>query len=650
MDILTLAALQKPATDLALKLLKPLTNKLAQLGEQKASLMYHKIFNSYSKYLEESYSRHMYFSSIVFKNEQKKLDDYYIPLTIVRPSAPDDSYTISDFPTEFISTNERILVVDTAGMGKTTLLKVLFLNCVRQQNGIPIYVELRKLSRKRSLLDFIVDQLSDLDGNQKKDLLFNLIKSGEFIFFLDGYDEIPEVERTEVTADLQDFIRRASKNIFVMTSRDEIGLTSFPSFQRFTINPLKKNEAYALLEKYADGNLAKTLIAKLELPQYSGIHEFLENPLLTSLLYKSFEFKATIPLKKHIFYRQVFEALYEVHDLTKEGGEYNRPKRSGLDIDRFERILRFLGYLTYRAAKIEFSKDDLLEFINSAKKLASESKAQSSRILHDLIHAVPLMNVDGNYVRWSHKSIQEYFAAQYLCRDTQGKLPEILLNYYNNPDIQKHVNLLSICADIDGNAFRHSVIKKIIEDGLASFSSSYNFEYPGISVGHILERKRLSTGRCFFFIRVRFTEDLIHSIDHETINIAVKPVQDYMNQTPEGQLMQMIQIANPGIAIAATTMSNAIDALDGNIDLPFVKGISNLKSQDLSEIDIDKNIHAIKIDDSLDNPVNSENNFLIINNMMSDAAEWKFDEIIAAKILKAINLEIITQRELLNSL
>ena len=79
-----------------------------------------------------------------------------------------------------------------------------------------------------------------------------------------------------------------------MTSREEIGLTAFPQFQRFKIRPLQKQEAYTLLTKYAENNLSRTLIAKLEQPENSAIHEFLTNPLLTSLLYKSFEYKHTV--------------------------------------------------------------------------------------------------------------------------------------------------------------------------------------------------------------------------------------------------------------------------------------------------------------------------------------------------------------------
>ena len=65
------------------------------------------------------------------------------------------------------------------------------------------------------------------------------------------YDlQISLEERGFVTTNVQDFISKADRNIFVLTSRPEQALTSFGDFQIFAINPLAKKEAYELLRKY----------------------------------------------------------------------------------------------------------------------------------------------------------------------------------------------------------------------------------------------------------------------------------------------------------------------------------------------------------------------------------------------------------------
>jgi len=74
-------------------------------------------------------------------------------------------------------------------------------------------------------------------------LLLHLLKSGQFIFFLDGFDEITFEDRRKVTEDIQSFIAKAFDNLFVITSRHETALASFGEFREFTIKPLSKQEA-----------------------------------------------------------------------------------------------------------------------------------------------------------------------------------------------------------------------------------------------------------------------------------------------------------------------------------------------------------------------------------------------------------------------
>jgi predicted NACHT family NTPase len=94
-----------------------------------------------------------------------------------------------------------------------------------------------------------------------------------------------------------------------MASRDHQGLVAFADFKRVSIRPLQSTEAHALIRKYSGtSGIADKLIERLAAPENASVHEFLVNPLLVSLLFKSFEYKATIPLKKHVFYWQVYEA------------------------------------------------------------------------------------------------------------------------------------------------------------------------------------------------------------------------------------------------------------------------------------------------------------------------------------------------------
>ncbi len=641
MEPIIAAAFAKPAIQLATKLLKPLTDALGKEVSMQVRMAYHEIFNAYSEYLEKSYERHSYFHSVVFKNEQKKLLDYYLPLKLDKgDGAP--GIEVATFPNELMSRHEKLLIVDTAGMGKTTLSKFIFLKCVEEEASIPIYVELRRLSKKLDLLGFISESLSSLGRKCNPDLLLRLLDSGKFLLILDGYDEIPEGDRTAVTLGLQTFVEKAPRNKYILTSREETGLTAFAEFQRVTIKALILEEAFTLLKMYGNDALSSALIEKLKLEESAPIHEFLTNPLLTSLLYKSFEFKNVIPLKRHIFYRQVYEALFETHDLTKQGGEYYRSKRSGLDIDRFETILKSFGAFSYQGGQVELTSDELLRLLDRAKKVASEQKVATSSIAHDLTHAVPLMVQDGNYVRWTHRSIQEYFAALYICRDTKNSA-EILSAHLKKSDFSRHVNLLTLCADIDGATFKRSIMRDIATEMLAKHEALFAGDRSKISVALIEERKSYLVARDTFFVRsgAAPVPELGTGMDkfHQEV---ILPLLEKIAEHSEhhASVGSSLQYGEPGLGKSTTPLEGIVDLLFLKVDLPF---ITPVVSREAVSDQTTAHISFARIDDDLTTELNQPENFALVNRVLKCGLPWSFNAEAAKTFLKMLDDEAATR-------
>lgn len=455
----------KFATSVSPQIIRLLGNKIQTELIELSNEIKHAFFNSFSQYISEVYERNSFFSSIVFSNQQKRLKDYYIPLTLIDSGTQSKKITVDAYPGEFITEKKDLLIVDTAGMGKSTLLKYLFLSCVEVNAGIPIFIELRKLSKNKSLLSYITDQLKNLDGKIDTTLVFKLLISGEFIFFLDGYDEISDIDREAVTQDLIELKRRINKNIFIISSREHRSLNTFNDFYKSTIKPLDFTEASNLIIKYSQNKeLGHTLIQKLELPENEPIHEFLNNPLLVSLLFKAYEFKHTIPLKKNSFYRQVYEALFENHDLSKELGGFERKRESGLDIYSFELLLRALGFESLQTTKIEYEQAELLNLLEECRKHVPTLSFNPQLFINDLIYRVPLFIRDGTQIRWSHKSLQEYFAALFI--STAGTIlqEEVLISMYESEKALDYINFLSLYAEIDPKNFRHIFVRAILND------------------------------------------------------------------------------------------------------------------------------------------------------------------------------------------
>ena len=177
---------------------------------------------------------------MVFHNSQRELKEIYVAQTLVKKHGFDkkEKYTkIDRLPDGLIIKYKRILITDTAGMGKSTIMKRMFIDLIdrgMEDVGIPIYIELNRLKKNRPILKEIQEELNSLSKEFDKDLLLKLIQTGGFIFFLDGYDEISLADKTEVTRDIQKFISKAGTgNFFILTSRPESNLPSFGNFQLF---------------------------------------------------------------------------------------------------------------------------------------------------------------------------------------------------------------------------------------------------------------------------------------------------------------------------------------------------------------------------------------------------------------------------------
>lgn len=423
----------------------------------------------FTEYFERTYNKFSILNTIALHNSQLKLKDVYVPLTLVseNKTGKDLRCVVKGYPKQLMEKSGKILITDTAGMGKSTMTKRIFIDIIENGYGIPIFIELRRLSKEKSLLQEIVSQLDSFNKKFDVDLLYRFVEKGGFIFILDGYDEISFSDRVAVTSDIQDFVSRTSNgNLFIMSSRPEVTLMSFGDFVSLRILPLEKEESYELIKNYdKEGEVSTLLLEQLQSGKYDVINEFLKNPLLVSLLYKAFDFKQIIPLKKHIFYRQVYDAYYETHDLSKGGG-YVHEKKTNLSTDDFNRILRVMGFLCLMDSKVEFDKDEVLKLINNSKRLCPNIEFRASDFLSDVLKTVPLFVQDGNYYKWSHKSLQEYFAAMFVYLDAKEQQGEILQRMYNSSHRESYYNLMDLYFDIDQDGFKEYILLNFLQDYL----------------------------------------------------------------------------------------------------------------------------------------------------------------------------------------
>ena len=453
------------------KLVSPKIDKFADWCTKKYKEVMIPTAEHFQEYLERSYEKNSIINTLVFHNSQRQLKDVYVAQTLVLENCIEgnkETIKIDKLPVKLIKKYKKILITDTAGMGKSTIMKRMFIDLIDNgmaDIGIPIYIELNRLNKDHTIITEIQEELNSLSDEFDKDMLLKFIQTGGFIFFLDGFDEISIKDRSEVAINIHTFVSKAgNKNYYILTSRPESGLASFGDFQSFTIQPLTKKDAFKLLKKYdlsKKKELSKKLVELLNSGQYNTIDEYLVNPLLVSLLYTAYDYNQSIPFEKHRFYGVVFDAYFEKHDSSKP--IKSRDKFSGLNHDGFDSILRYVGYRCLTSIGVKFDEDTILNTIREARTFCGNLSFSESDLLKDLVSSVPLFCKDGTDYKWVHKSLLEYFAARFVFCDAKRNQDAILSAIYKSEHIEKYINMLDIYYDIDYKGFSKNIILPICE-------------------------------------------------------------------------------------------------------------------------------------------------------------------------------------------
>lgn len=419
-------------------------------------------------YLDKEYNRVSKITSFAFVGKRELLD-MYVPVTLF------DRTNDIKIPMENIIRFEeikqdKILVVDSAGMGKSTMSKFIFVASMRSEKYIPILLEIRKYEGDIEFEKHVFNSIfGELEYNE--DIIKKLLNRKDVILIIDGLDEIKLDQKVSAVSKIYDVIENHSCKI-VLTSRPDEILASFNHIMRYRMMPFVPEKAIELIRKIdPSGEKGNLLISKLSeiKPTKSlrgrtrsisiggDIGEFLENPLLICLLYKSFEHKNEIPLKKFSFYRQVYDALYGDHDLSK-GDAFVRQKNSKLGSEDFHKLTRAFAFITFADGVVEYTKDQIFAYLVKCKEIVREFSFDSGEYLKDLYSTVPIFIQEGDTYRWSHKSFQEYFASQFIIMDAAEEANNIMMQIYSSDRISYYVNFLDFVYDSSYNLFESSII------------------------------------------------------------------------------------------------------------------------------------------------------------------------------------------------
>jgi len=380
--------------------------------------------------------------TLVFPEQAMPITSIYEPLSLSLMAGKSFDNEVSkekiNLSAKDLKSKQNYLIIDSAGMGKSTFSKHLVLDIFQSTIKIPLFLELRRIDDKETLLGKLSKELDADQRDIDEEFLSLLLEQGGYVIILDGYDELSEVARKTISPQITELALRCEKNIIILTSRPEVGLPEMPSSIAYSIQPLEQKQAASLVLRY--DAFAKIEVGKRLIGQFDKVsEEFLETPLLLVLLYKTYGYNQSIATNVTSFYDDVYNAFYKGHDLSKAG--FSRPKLSGLDQENFRRLLRGFSFLLLTENKYSVkNRTEGYTIIEKAVNLTLVVPSSVSNFFEDLLVSVPFLINDGGEFRFIHKSIIEFFAAEYLA---------------SAPNAEKKIKI--ICQSAIFSSFRESL-------------------------------------------------------------------------------------------------------------------------------------------------------------------------------------------------
>lgn len=412
-------------------------------------------------YLEKHVSKAIKLRTIHSSDSDILLNDIYHPLTIENKKT---NQTIKIENETIISNDEITNIIGYAGQGKSTILRKLLIESIKNGTKIPLFIELRK-AEKNGIIKSLISSLSEMEVEADEESIQELLISKTVVLLLDGFDEI-QSERREVILEEILKINRVFGTQVITTSRDGTEICSESNITNYRVNRLKRSDIISILKKLSASNEVEQdtlpqIYTLLRGSKGLDLIETMNSPLLVTLFYICYPHLDSIPNNATDFYSKLFTTLFLRHDKIKN---FRRQRLTHLShMEAFNCFCAFCFKSLYDG-KLDFTYQTLIEYTTQAVKMTGCNGCNPELIAEEFIDITCLIQKDGydRYV-FLHKSILEYHAAEYV-KSLSSTRKEQFMNviYTDLTNNRKFTATAKYLYDIDKeNTFKFICLKLI---------------------------------------------------------------------------------------------------------------------------------------------------------------------------------------------
>lgn len=305
----------------------------------------------------------------------------------------------------------NLLIQGIAGQGKTIFLRYLCSIELAIGNYIPLFLELRRISKTHSLRDRIYMSFKLLGLTVDDELFEALASSGKILLLLDAFDEVPDDLKQSVVTDIEDLVTSNENLRVIVTSRPNNDIQMSSHVSVVTLDNLQGDEYETVVRKLAGGeSWADTLIQHIQ-SNATHMREMLCTPLMVTLLVLSYKSYQKLPSKMSDFYDSLFQTMLQRHDGTKPG--FTRERLCALEDGQYRQVFETLCILAKKEKEQSLS-DVAIHRLAKDALFQCALTANSESYVTDIVKITCLILRDGEEHRFIHKTVQEYYTAAYI--------------------------------------------------------------------------------------------------------------------------------------------------------------------------------------------------------------------------------------------
>ncbi len=332
---------------------------------------------------------------------------------------------------EVANTHQYLMILGGPGTGKTTFLRKVGLEAIKQSHGeyvhssIPVFLELRSFQWKASenidLEAIIAKEFEHCGLLAATELTRKLLERGKLLILFDGLDEVPPEFLKQMTTAIKNLVDRYDKNRFIASCRIA-AYKHFQSLSRFTdvaIADFDEAQIRCFIDNWFRSHDRSAWGDKCwsELTSYSHkpTMELAKTPLLLTLICILFLSQGEVPTKRSTLYDRAVSTLLSEWDASKEIVRHQRYK--GLDRQGKEELLAEIAYTNFVANNLFFQKGEISQQIEQILREILPDKQRVDGL--DVLSAIEeqhgiLVNRYEDIYSFSHLTLQEFLTAKHI--------------------------------------------------------------------------------------------------------------------------------------------------------------------------------------------------------------------------------------------